>query len=123
MPRKSVETDADIARLFDCGWRLMYEKIRKNYGRDADIARAYRAGIQRSELAKRYGVSTAAIDQAIKKAEAERKPGGSVYMTHWRRAASHFETRSSGWPAAAFVRHVGSGISGGERPSLMWSGP
>lgn len=49
----------------------MYEKIREKFGRDSEIARAYRAGIQRSELAKRYDVSKSAIEQAIKKAEAE----------------------------------------------------
>ena len=56
----------------------MHEKIREKYGRDAEIAKAYRAGIQRSELARRYGVSKAAIAQAIGKAEAEAKRARDV---------------------------------------------
>jgi hypothetical protein len=56
----------------------MYEKIREKFGRDAEIAKAYRAGILRSELAKRYGVSRAAIDQAIEKAEAEAKRARNI---------------------------------------------
>ena len=83
----------------------MGKTMRDMFKRDAEIARLYRNGVSRAELAGRYCVSVGAIDQAIRKAETEEQQARDTEM--FSKEFRSMNDIGRVWPCGRILEYLG----------------